>query len=310
MSYACIFKTIGFCAIALIGSQAIAQTYEYRGLPQDQLDNAYNQSVWAPNFKETIAGYHDSSVEIKKLYPPLTYAYGEKEKEKLDVYAPKRAKDLPIMIFIHGGAWKSGSKDDSAGPAKTFVDAGVIYVAIGFDVIPQNDLPGMVDQARRAVIWVNKNAKTFGGDPDKIYISGHSSGGHMAAVLLTTDWTKFGAFKHIIKGGIVISGMGDLQPPMQSSRGSYLKLTKEQIQEYSPIHHMTQADAPVLITWGANESPEFIRQSKQLAEEFKKQGKLYWDHELPATDHFSTVNFLNNPDGELSKKTLELMKTK
>ncbi|MFG0753849.1 alpha/beta hydrolase [Pseudomonas sp. TYF_14] len=309
MSNACMMKNIAFCALALISFQVMAQTYEYRDLPKDQLDNAYNQAVWAPNFKETIAGYHDASVEVRKLYQPRTFAYGEAVKEKLDVYAPKQAKDLPIMLFIHGGAWKSGSKDDSAGPVKTFVDAGVIYVAVGFDLIPDTDLSGMVDQVRRAVIWVNKNAKAFGGDPDKIYISGHSSGGHLAAVLLTTEWNALGAPRHILKGGVVISGMGDLHPPMQSARGSYLKLSNQQIQQLSPINHMAQADAPVLIAWGANESPEFIRQGKQLASAFEKKGRLYWEHEFPATDHFVMVNLLNDPDSELSKKTLELVKT-
>lgn len=310
MSYVNKIKKISLCACVLISTSAVAETYEYKDLPQDQLDRAYNQAEWSPNFKEIIAGYHTASVEVQKTYHPQTFAYGPGDKEKLDIYSPKAAINLPIVLFVHGGAWKSGEKEDAAGPVKTFVDNGVIFVPIGFDVIPQTDLPGMVDQVRRSVSWIHNNARKFGGNPDKIYISGHSSGAHLAAVMLTTDWTRLGEPSDVLKGGILISGMGDLQPPMKSSRGSYLKLNDEQIKRYSPILNLKAAQAPVIVVWGGNESPEFIRQSKQLATAFKARGLLFWDYEFPKTDHFTMVNLLNSPTSALSKQTLELIKSK
>lgn len=308
MYYSKIVGRIIMAAVALIGGSACAESFAYKELGAEQLDRAYNQSLWAPSFKETIAGYRIASEQIKKAHPPVTLAYGNAKIEKLDIFRPDTAKDLPVMIFLHGGAWKAGSKDESAGPAKTFMSAGVIYIAVDFDVIPQTDLPGMVNQARRAILWVYANAEKFGADRNRIFVSGHSSGGHLAAMMLTTDWTKYGAPKKIVKGGLILSGMGDLLPPMKSARGAYLKLTPSQVLEYSPIKHMRYADAPVIVAWGSKESPEFIRQGKELAEAFRKKGQLYFKQEIPEVDHFVVANFLNENNNLLSNETLEMIR--
>ncbi|MFG0753857.1 alpha/beta hydrolase, partial [Pseudomonas sp. TYF_14] len=250
------------------------------------------------------------SDQVRAEYPRLTIPYGSKPSEKMDVFAPAQTKDLPVMIFIHGGAWRHLSKEDSAGPAPSFVDSGVIYVALDFDVIPKTDLPGMVSQCREAIKYVSEHARDFGGDPAKIFVSGHSSGGHLAAMMLTTDWKAQGAPADVLKGGVVLSGMGDLKGPMLSARGEYLKLNNKQISEFSPLEHMSRVKVPVIVGWGGAESPEFVRQNKEMAEALAHEKKLYWQHEFANVDHYSVVNELNDPASALFKKTLELIKSR
>ncbi len=274
---------------------------------QQQLNDAYTQTVWAPNAKQVIDGYAVTSAEVRRKLPPVTYAYGDKASEQLDVFAPANARGLPIMVFIHGGAWQQLSKDDSAGPAPVFVAAGAIYIAINFDNMPGNTLPGMVDQCRRALAWVGANAARFGGDSERIYVSGHSSGGHLTAVMLSTDWQAYGAAAQLLKGGVVMSGMGDLAPVVLSVRGTYLKLSPEQVVEYSPIRHLGRFNCPVIVAWGTLESPEFKRQNRQLADALAHRARLACVLQVKGANHFEVVNELNRADSDLSRATLALM---
>src|SRR4029079_10417682 len=124
----------------------------------------------------------------------------------------------------------------------------------------------IADQVRRSVVWTYKNATQFGGDPERIYVSGQSSGGHLAGVLLTTDWQKdFGVPANIIKGGVPGSGMFDLKPVRLSIRSNYIKFTDEMEEKLSPQRHLDKLVAPVAVVYGNLETPEFQRQSRDFA---------------------------------------------
>ncbi|MDR3400377.1 MAG: alpha/beta hydrolase [Pandoraea sp.] len=306
------FVGYGLSALAVASSSRFARADDadkkvFLDYTQKQLNDAYTQTVWAPNAKQVIDGYAVTSAEVRRKLAPVTYAYGDKPSEQLDVFAPANARGLPIMVFIHGGAWQQLSKDDSAGPAPTFVTAGAIYIAINFDNLPGNTLPGMVDQCRRALAWVGANATRFGGDPERIYVSGHSSGGHLTAVMLSTDWRAHGAPAQLLKGGVVMSGMGDLAPVVLSVRGSYLKLNPAQVSEYSPIEHLDRFNCPVIVAWGTLESPEFKRQNRQLADALTRRARLAGVFQVKGANHFEVVNELNRTDSDLSRATLALM---
>src|SRR5690606_33707343 len=198
---------------------------------QKALDDAYNQRKWAPIAEEVIASYTVDSAAVRTKYPPRTFRYGPSGDETLDWFATEKA-GAPVMVFIHGGAWRSLTKEDSAAPAPTFIETGAHYVALNFATIPKVRLPDMVAQCRRALVWVRENAARLGGDPDRIYVSGHSSGGHLCGTMLTTDWTQEGAPADLLKGGLTASGTHDLEPAMLSARGAYLQLTPEEIRAY------------------------------------------------------------------------------
>jgi len=222
----------------------------YLNYDQEELDRNYDQRAWAPNADETIARWITGSAAARSsLRHRANLAYGSTEDERLDIFPAARA-GAPILVFIHGGAWRSLSKEDSCYAAPAFVAAGVNFVALNFANIPKVRLPDMVAQVRRGVAWVYRNARELGGDPNRLYVAGHSSGGHLAASVLVTDWRTHRLPNTIVKGGLCISGMYDLEPVILSARSSYVKLSKQEEMELSPARHLYALSCPVAIAYG------------------------------------------------------------
>jgi len=279
-------------------------------MDQAELDAAYDPSVWAPNLPQILKRYATTSEDVRtRLGTPQRFAYGSAPIEGLDVYLTKRPK-APIHIFIHGGAWRQEVAKSYAFPAELFVHAGVHYVVPDFAWVQDvgGSLTPIADQVRRAVAWVHRNAKSFGGDPSRIYVSGHSSGGHLAGVLLTTDWPKdFNLPVDTIKGGLLCSGMFDLLPVRLSARSKYVTFTDEIEHTLSPQRHLDKLTAPVLVAYGTLESPEFQRQSRDFAAAVKAAGKSVQLLVGEGYNHFEIIETLGNPYGLLGRAALEQM---
>ena len=279
-------------------------------MDQVELDAAYDQSKYAPNLSQIVKRYATNSEAVRaRLGAPRRYAYGSTPIEALDVYPTKRV-NAPINIFIHGGAWRGGLAKDFAYPAELFVHAGAHYVVLDFiNVIEANgSLNPMAEQVRRAVAWVYRNARSFGGDPDRIYVSGHSSGGHLAGVVLVTDWRKdFNLPADTVKGGLCCSGLFDLKPVRLSARSSYVKFTDEIEQALSSQRHLDKLNAPVIVAYGTLETPEFQRQSREFADAVKAAGKPVQVLVGEGYNHFEIPETLANPYGLLGRAVLAQM---
>ncbi len=171
--------------------------------------------MWAPNQAELDKRNAQKSAQaIARLGPPRRLAYGPAEAEKLDLYQTQRP-NAPINVFIHGGKWRVGSAALYAYQSEMFVDAGAHFIALDFNNVieTKGDLMVMADQVRRGVAWVYRNGGSFGGDPNRLYLSGHSSGAHLAGVVVTTPWQQdFGLPMNIVKGALLASGMYELRP--------------------------------------------------------------------------------------------------
>ncbi|MGZ3360694.1 MAG: alpha/beta hydrolase, partial [Xanthobacteraceae bacterium] len=183
-------------------------------MDQQELDDAYDQAVYAPNRDHVLKRCTRNSELVRaRLGAPRRFAYGAGAMEGLDVFTTKAA-NAPVNVFVHGGAWRTGLAANYAYAAEMFVNAGAHHVVLDFNNVLETggDLMVMAEQVRRGVAWVYRNAASFGGDPERLYVCGHSSGGHLAGVLLTTDWQKdFGLPPTVIKGGVCGSGMFDLK---------------------------------------------------------------------------------------------------
>ena len=279
-------------------------------MDQAALDAAYDQSAYAPNREQILARNAVNSERARaRLGEPRRYAYGPTPIEALDVYRTARAA-APINVFIHGGAWRGSVARNNAIAAELFVNAGAHYVVPDFAWVQDvgGSLLEVADQVRRAVAWVYRNAEDFGGDPRRLYVSGFSSGAHLAGVLLTTDWAKeFGLPADMLKGGLCASGMFDLKAVRLSSRSRYVAFTDEMEQALSPQRHLDKLVAPLVLAHGILETPEFQRQSREFAAAVQAAGKRV---ELLVGDgynHFELYETLANPYGLLGRAVLAQM---
>jgi arylformamidase len=280
-------------------------------LDQAELDAAYDQTVWAPNRDQVVKRYATHSDAARaRLGAPRRFAYGAGDVEGLDLYATARA-GAPIIVLIHGGAWRAGLAKNYAFPAELFVRAGAHFVVSDFAAVQDvgGSLMPMADQVRRAVAWVHRNARSFGGDPDRLYVAGHSSGAHLAGVVLTTDWPRqFSLPVDTVKGGLFSSGMYDLKPVRLSARSSYVKFTDEMEQALSSQRHLDKLNAPIVVSHGTLESPEFQRQARDFAAAVTAAGKPVKLLVGEDYNHLEIIETLGSPYGLLGRAALELMK--
>jgi arylformamidase len=275
-------------------------------LDQQALDAAYDQGTWAPNRDQVLARYLTSSEQTRKVIgAPERLAYGAGETEQLDLFRTT-APDAPVSIFIHGGGWRGTQAADYAFLAEILVSAGVHCVIPDFAPVDAHagDLTPMVSQVRRAVAWVYQHARGFGGNPDRLYLTGHSSGAHLGGCLVTTDWTANDLPTDIIKGALLLGGMYDLEPVRLSARSAYLRITDETEAALSPARHLDRLNTPLILSYGAYESPEFRRQTADFFRAVQAAGK-------PATllvgeqyNHFELLETLASPYGLLGRALL------
>jgi arylformamidase len=218
--------------------------------------------------------------------------------------------NAPVQVFIHGGAWRQRHAKDYAFLAELFVDAGAHFVAPDFCGVEATggDLLPVAAQVRQAVAWVYRNAARFGGDPNRIYLSGQSSGGHLAGVVLVTEWEKeFGVPADIVKGTLLCSGMYDLEPVRLSKRSSYVAFTDASEQALSSQRHLARIGCPVILAYGTLETPEFIRQTRDFAAALEAAGKPMRLLVAEGYNHFEVVETLASPYGLLGRAVLEQM---
>ena len=281
----------------------------FRQYDQAALDAQYNNRARYPDFKEHFESWAKWSKAARAELPSkLDVSFGPTPIEAVDIF-PAREPLSPIYLFIHGGYWYSLDKSDYSYVAQGMRPHGVTTVVNNFGLAPDHNMDTIVTQNRAALAWLWKNAASFGGDRDRIYVCGHSAGGHLGVILLATDWPAFDSELPVnpVKGVCAIGGIFDLEPISLSFLNQKLHLTPEQVRKYSPLRLQYPAPAPLSLVVAVNESDEFHRQSEQMREHWKNLG---WSVELlvPSNlDHFSVVNDLIDPRGMLVQHQLEQM---
>jgi arylformamidase len=307
-------------ATAAASGAALAQQTRAKGprvwldMDQQELDDAYDQVVYAPNRDQVGKRRVANSDRARSVIgAPARVAYGPTEIEKLDIYRSKQANahgNAPVNIFIHGGAWRANKAADYAFLAEPFVQAGAHYVIVDFTNVDeaQGDLFPMVEQVRRAVAWVHNNARSFGGDPNRLYLTSHSSGSHIGGCVVTHDWRKENLPVDILKGAALSSGMYDLKPVRLSKRSKYVKFTDEMEQALSAQRHIDKLHTPLILAHGTYETPEFQRQTRDFYAAVKAAGKPVELAVGEGYNHFEMLETLGNPYGLLGRAVFAQMR--
>ncbi len=267
--------------------------------------------LYAPQMRRTVKRLESLSEEVRsRLGTPLRRSYGPSPIERLDVY-PAARPDAPVFVFVHGGAWREGEAGNYAFPAELFVNAGAHYVVLDFIGLKEagGDLRIMAEQVRRGIAWVYRNAASFGGDRDRIFVGGHSSGAHLCAIALVSDRGDDVAVPaDTVKGALLMSGVFDMKPVRQSRRNAYLRLTDEIEQAMSARRHVGLLHVPVVITYGTYEPPEFQQQSRDFFTALKDAGKPAELLEAANFNHMDMMESLSSPYGPNGRAALALMK--
>jgi len=280
-------------------------------MDQEQLDDAYDQAAYAPN-RDQLARRRatNSAVARARLGEPLRLAYGPTPVEGLDLHraanAAGKAEAASVAIFIHGGAWRQGAASEYAFLAEPFVHAGAHFAVLDFTTIDDagGSLFPMVEQVRRAVAFVFRNAEKFGGDRNRLHLISHSSGSHLAGCVVTHDWAKEGLPRDILKTATLSSGMYDLKPVRLSKRSKYVNFTDAMEQDLSAIRHLDKLATPLTLSYGTYETPEFQRQTRDFAAAVKALGKPVDLLVGENYNHFEMLETLANPYGLLGRAVL------
>ena len=273
------------------------------------LSREYNNRELVPDHPKYFARWTEASARARStMTSHLGQRYGEMPGETMDLF-PSRKGDGSCMMFIHGGYWRALDKKDFSFLAPTWVGAGVSLAVVNYDLCPRVSMDEIVRQLLRASRWLWLHAEDYGMDQDRLYVSGHSAGGHLTAMLMTALWTVFDSRlpKDLWKGGLAISGLYDLRPLIQVDfLQPDLCLDEESALRLSPAFLAPATRAPVMTCVGGAESGEFLRQNALLGERWR--GAFAGDVVMPGRNHFSVVDGLADQASPLFQGARRLMK--
>ena len=280
---------------------------DLNALSDDELEAHMNPRIAVAETEDYLADYAERSAEAReRMSGKLDIAYGDSPGQKLDVFRAVKS-DVPLHIFIHGGYWRALDKSANSFVAKALVEAGATTVLLNHDLCPAVTLDEIVSQIRRAVAWVYNNAAQLGGDPDRIFVSGHSAGAHLAMMALAHDWGGEGLPPDLIKGAVGVSGIYDLAPVLKISVNEDVRLDPDMAARNSPTLHPPSSPAPFVIAAGQLEPVGFKVQSTDFYDVCRKHGLNCEYLECPGDDHFSILYSLTNPISGLCGLTLRQM---
>lgn len=272
------------------------------------VERGYNNRAAVPDHPQWFARFASSSQEARAaLAPKLDLRYGRGPKETLDLFLPEgRARGT--FVFLHGGYWRAFDKSDYSFVAGAFIAAGHAVAVVNYDLCPDVSIATIVEQCRRAVAWIVREGGAHGASADRIVVGGHSAGGHLVAMLYVTDWTAAGIAHDPIAAGVSLSGVHDLAPMVLFSLNADFGLDEAEAARLSPVRMAPRSRAPLVVAVGADETSEFIRQTRILWDAWpdNRPPGAHAPLIIPDRHHFSVVADYADAASELTRSTLAL----
>ena len=280
----------------------------WRNWPLAEREREYSPSSCVAAIEPYLAAWVARSRDAEtRLRCQKNLLWGERPHETFD-YFPAASADAPLLVFIHGGYWQEHSKDESLFAAPDCIANGIAFAAINYTLAPQASVSFIVDQCRRAIASLHRQAAALGFDARRIYVSGNSAGAHLAAMLLVAGWqAAYGLADDVIAGAVLLSGIYDLEPLMGTYIDAALRLTDADVAALSPLRLKAGRPVRTIVAWGDNETSEFKRQSRAFAAALVRSGFPVSAFELAGTNHFDIVFGLAHRGSVLGDATLELI---
>jgi arylformamidase len=279
----------------------------YRGFRQEEMEYQYNPRESVPEYPQLAKKRAEEARRVRESAKSwLGVPYGGSPREKLDIY-PADLPGGPVLIYIHGGYWRSGSKEDNCNFVPVFTKSGASVVLVEYDLCPSVTISDIVRETRSAAAWVYRNILRYSGNPSKIYLSGHSAGAHLTAMALAHDWEKEGLPRDLIKGAVATSGVYDLDMVMRISVQEQVKLTPELARENNPFVHPPLPICPVIVAVGGAEPQGWQQMSEDFFNLCKQRGVDCEYLIVPGANHYTMSEHLADAESPLVQAMLRQM---
>jgi arylformamidase len=278
------------------------------------LDKLYNNRAAVPTHPQDIARWATESARARAELPHhADLAYGLHPREILDLFT-LASPGGPLLVFIHGGYWQAMSKGEASQIANGFICDGLANVALlNYPIGPEARMDQIVASIRRGILWLWHHAADYGFDRNRIYVSGHSAGGHLTLMTLLTDWSALDASApaDLIKGGLSISGLYDLQPIRQCYLNDKLGMDEAEAERNSPLAILppsTAQMAPLVCAVGGAETPAFLQQQHDFVTAWKVRGGQVTAITVPERHHFDIVDQMAQPGAVLQTAMANMLR--
>jgi arylformamidase len=274
----------------------------------EEWEQQYNPRVAVPDHQPKIDRRAALSARLQPtLGGQLDVRYGPNANELLDIYPARADGPAPVQLYVHGGYWRAQDKSDVAFIAAPFTEAGATTVIINYDLCPTVTVDEIVAETIRAITWTYRNIAQYGGDPDRLHISGNSAGAHLCAMALAHDWNADDLPGDIIKAAAPSTGIYDVEPVLGITVNETIGLTPDMVNRLSPMHRPPRRPLPILVSVGGGETREWIQQSKDYAEMCRQNGNDVTYLEIAGADHFDMTGAMGEPGQPLLPAILQQM---
>jgi arylformamidase len=286
-------SAIGGCASAA----PVTRARPWETLDRAALDRAYNNSAAVPESGAMFKEWVSRSETLRARYPEhLNLAYGPRPRNRIDYFSAGQM--TPVLVFIHGGFWQMRSKDDFAFLAESFLSSGISVAMVGYSLGPEASMDEIVADAHAAIRFLAAEVPKLGGDPQRVVVSGWSSGGHLATMVLDEP---------SLRGGVSISGIYELEPLVKSYVNDKLHMDAAMAQRNSPILLLPKTSKPLDLFAGSAELAEMRRQTADYASARRAAGHPMQYAEIPDANHYTILHSLMNTDGAIHQAIVTML---